>query len=76
MPLTQGLNYRSACDIYGGQLCNGFAPETVEARPNRKAENGSGVIGKGAASQRVPPMRSRSSPSKVPEWGPGGAPEN
>jgi len=28
----------------------GLTLRTVEARPNRKAENGSGVIGKGAAS--------------------------
>ena len=48
----------------------------VEARPNRKAENRSGVIGKGAASQRVPSMRSRraSSPSNLSQWGPGRSP--
>ena len=36
-----------------------YALRPVEARPNRKAENGSGVIGKGAASQPVPSRRSR-----------------
>ena len=36
----------------------GLTLTPVEARPNRKAENGSGVIGKGAASQWVPSMRS------------------
>jgi len=33
------------------QLCNGLDPETrIEARPDRKAENGNGVIGDGASS--------------------------
>jgi len=52
----------------------------IEARPNQKAENGSGVIGKGAASQRVPSMRSRREMQALPVssssavWG--AAPEN
>jgi len=52
----------------------------VEARPNRKAENGSGVIGRVAASQRVPSMRSLRAMQALPVSSPsgvrGGAPEN
>ena len=37
----------------------GLTLRPVEARPNRKAENGGGVIEKGATSQRVPSRRCR-----------------
>jgi len=50
----------------------GLTLRPVEARPNRKAENGSGVIGKGAASQRVPSMRSRRAMQALPVSSPGG----
>jgi len=44
----------------------------VEARPNRKAENGSGVIGNVTASQRVPSMRSMTAMQALPVSSPGG----
>ena len=44
----------------------GLTLRPVEARPNRKAENGSGVIGKGSASQRVPSVRSRRTMQVLP----------
>jgi len=44
----------------------GLTLRPVEVRPNRKAENGSGVIGKGAASQRVPSVRSRRTIQALP----------
>jgi len=60
----------------------GLTLKPVEARPNRKAENGSGVIGKWVASQRVLSKRSRgamqalhvSSPSGVRGSGSGAEP--
>ena len=58
----------------------GLTLRPVEARPNRKADYGSGFIGKGAASQRVPSMRSRRAMQALPVSSlsgvPGGAPEN
>jgi len=44
----------------------GLTLRPVEARPNRKAENRSGVIGKVAASQRVPSMTSRRAMQALP----------
>jgi len=44
----------------------GLTLRPVKARPNRKAENGSGVIGKVAASQRVPSMRSMRAMQALP----------
>ena len=50
----------------------GLTLRPVEATPNRKAENGSGVIGKVAASQRVPSMRSMIAMQALPVSSPSG----
>ena len=50
-----------------------LTPRPVEARPNRNAEKGSGVIGKGAASQRLPSMRSRRAMQALPVSSPSGS---